>query len=347
MTDKKLKRFAYVSVGIAAVLLLGSLLKSVLAPLVLSIVLALVILPAVNGLEKIGFNRLFSGLTVVSLIAITLLGIGFVAFIQLKDLGSSVGDIENTLFSRINTLANQLPENLQPPTLREVDDIEKVLPDNMGAVGSFLGDAIKLTGEVVGSITLIPIFIFFILFYRRRISQFLDWIDSNGSGEFKVATQESKQMVQSYLSGMGLVILINATLATLGLWGIGISYALLLGVISALLTVVPYIGTFLGALIPIAFAFLTKDSIAYGFGVMALYAVIQFTENNFISPIILGNSVNVNPFASILALLLMSQYWGVIGMVMAVPLMGILVILIDHSENLQSFNLLLKNDQSD
>jgi predicted PurR-regulated permease PerM len=346
-TLNKLELFAYLSITLAALLVLGSVLQSVLAPLTLSIIFALVILPMVNFFERIGFNRLFSSLTAVALIAVFLMGIGLVGFLQLQELGSSMGDLEQTFFSRINKIGDKLPSELRPPTLHEVDDIEKVLPDDLGLLGGFVGDAIKLTTEVFSTLTLIPIFVFFILFYRRRISKFLRWIDSKGTGDFKVATQESKDMVQSYLSGLGLVILINATLATLGLWTIGISYALLLGVLSALLTVIPYIGTFLGALIPILFAFITKDSIAYGFGVMALYAVIQFTENNFISPIILGNSVNVNPFASVLALLLMGQYWGIIGMVMAVPLMGILVILFDHSESLQSFNLLLKNDQSD
>jgi predicted PurR-regulated permease PerM len=329
---------------IGVVIFLGSQLKAVAAPLMLSIILSLVILPLANWLERIGFNRLFSGITIVGVVALLVIGIGLVGVVQLKELGSSIGDIENTFFSKLNRLTQVLPENFQPPKLREVDDIEKVLPEDLSFLGSFFGDALKLTGDVLTTLTLIPIFVFFILFYRGRISEFLEWIDSKGSGELTVATKESKEMVQSYLSGMGLVILINASLATGGLWAIGISYALLLGTLSALLTVIPYIGTFVGALIPIVFSFLTKDSLAYGFGVMALYAVIQFIENNFISPVVLGNSVNVNPFASVLALLVMSQYWGVIGMVVAVPLMAVLVILFDHSSVLKPLNLLFKND---
>ncbi len=151
-------------------------------------------------------------------------------------------------------------------------------------------------------------------------------------------------MIQRYLSGLGLVVLINATLATVGLWAIGVSYALLLGILSAVLTVIPYIGTFIGALIPILFAFVTKDSLSYGFGVMGLYVLIQFVENNFISPVILGNSVNVNPFVAVLALLVMSQYWGVIGMLIAVPLTATIVILLEHTESLKPINIFLKND---
>jgi predicted PurR-regulated permease PerM len=336
---------AYLVFLLGVVIYLGSTLQSILAPVVLSIILALVILPMVNLLEKIGFNRLLSGLTSVVVIALFLIGIGFVFAIQLKDLGSSFGDIEQTVLSKLNSIISFLPNAVQPPDIEGVSDIKNMLPEDLGFLGSFAGNALKVTGGVLSTIALIPIFVFFILFYRGRISKFLNLLDGQGSSELRVVTKESKEMVQNYLSGMGLVILINATLTTTGLWAIGISYALLLGVFSAFLTVIPYVGTFVGALIPIAFAFLTKDSIFYGFAVMALYAVIQFVENNFISPVILGNSVNVNPFASILALLLMGQYWGLLGMVMAVPLMAILVILIDHSETVKPLNLLLKNEK--
>ena len=340
-----LQNATYLIFLLGVAIYLGSTLQSIVAPVVLSIILALVILPMVNLLEKIGFNRLFSGLTSVVVIALFLIGIGVVFALQLKDLGSSFGDIEKTFLSRLNSIIDFLPGAIRPPDIDGVEDIKNMLPEDLGFLGSFAGDALKVTGGVLSTMALIPIFVFFILFYRGRISQFLNQLDGEGTSELRVVTTESKKMVQGYLSGMGLVILINATLTTTGLWAIGISYALLLGVFSAFLSVIPYVGTFVGALIPIAFAFLTKDSIFYGFAVMALYAIIQFVENNFISPVILGNSVNVNPFASILALLLMSQYWGLLGMVMAVPLVAILVILIDHSAAIKPLNLLLKNEK--
>jgi predicted PurR-regulated permease PerM len=340
-----LQNATYLAILLGVIVYLGSTLQAIFAPMILSIIFALVIVPFVNLLERIGFNRLFSGLTSVLIVALLLLGIGFIFFVQLKDLASSFGDIEETVFARINSVIGVLPANLQPPDIKVMGDIEQLLPEDLGFLGSFFGNAAKVTGGVLTTMTLLPIFVFFILFYRGRISKFLKWLDNQGSGELRLITKESKEMIQNYLSGMGLVILINATLTTTGLWAIGISYALLLGVFSALLSVIPYVGTFVGALFPIAFAFLTKDSIYYGLGVMALYIVIQFVENNFTSPIILGNSVNVNPFASILALLIMGQYWGLIGMVIAIPLMAVLVILIDHSEKIKSLNLLLKNEK--
>lgn len=343
--NMKLARAFYIVFLIGVLVYLGSILQPVIAPLVLSIILSLVILPLANGLENIGFNRLFSGLTLVVVIALIILGVGFVGVLQLRELGSSFGDIEHTFFSKLNRLVDHLPPTFQPPRLRELDDVEKILPDDLGMLSTLFGDALKITGGVLTTVSLIPIFVFFILFYRSKISSFLEWVDTKGSGELTLATKESKNMVQSYLSGLGLVILINASLATGGLWALGISYALVLGILSALLTVIPYIGTFVGAMIPIAFAFLTKDSLAYGFGVMGLYVVIQFIENNFISPVVLGNSVNINPFASVLALLVMAQYWGVLGMVVAVPLTAVVAILFDHSKMLKPINILLKNDK--
>jgi predicted PurR-regulated permease PerM len=340
-----LQNTTYLAILVGVMIYLGSTLHTVFAPMVFSVILSLVILPMVNLLERIRFNRLFSALTSVIIIALLLIGIGLIFFTQLKDLASSFGDIEKTIYVRLNNVFGLLPTNIQPPDINEMGDVQRLLPEDLGFLGSFFGNAVKVTGGVLTTMMLIPIFVFFILFYRGRISKFLKWLDKQGSGELRLVTKESKEMIQNYLSRIGLVILINATLTTTGLWAIGIPYALLLGVFSALLSVIPYVGTFVGALFPIAFAFLTKDSIYYGLGVMALYIVIQFVENNFTSPIILGNSLNFNSFAAILALLIMGQYWGLIGMVIAVPLMAVLVILIDHSEKIKSLNLLLKNEK--
>ncbi len=341
---KRLKYLFYLAATLGLVLLLGSLLRPVFAPLVLSTILALVILPMVKWLEGLGLNRLLSCLIPVVTTAIVVLALGTMAAFQLRELNTSAGSFEKSFFEKVNRLSQYLPEGIKPPVMRNTEDLDKIMPEDMGMVGSFLSDFISATGGVLTTMSLLPIFIFFILFYRNRVNLFLGSLDSKISSEFRKTISQSKSMIQRYLSGLGLVVLINATLATIGLWAFGISYALLLGVLSAVLTVIPYIGTFIGALIPVLFAFVTKDSLSYGLGVMALYMVIQFVENNFISPIILGNSVNVNPFVAILALLVMNQYWGVIGMLIAVPLTATMVILLEHSDNFTAVNVFLKND---
>lgn len=339
-----IQKSAYFLIIATIITVLSYLLKPVLAPLVLSIILALVFLPIAAWLEKYGFNRFFSSFTTVVSIMLVFLGIATIGFFQLQQLVGQYGNLEQKFFAKVTEFTDMLPDSFQTPTLSEMEDVEKILPDDLTTLEPVLSGIIKISSDLFSTLFFIPIFMFFILFYRGRVLRFTNQIESTNSGNINQVIQESKDIIQKYLSGMGLVILIIATLATLGLWALGIKYALLLGIFSAVLTIVPYIGTITGALIPILFAFLTKDSAAYGVGVMALYAVIQIAEANFISPLILGNSVNVNPFVSIIVLLIMGQFWGIIGMIVAVPLTAILVVLISHSEKYAPINILLKND---
>jgi predicted PurR-regulated permease PerM len=343
-SELNIQKIAAFSIIVALALLLFYLLKSVLAPLVLSVILALVFLPIANWLEKYRFNRFFSTLTTVVSIALFFIGIAIIGFFQFQQLIGQYSNLEQKFFAKINHFTEMLPDNFQPPTMSEVQDVEKILPDDLSTLQPVFSSIIKVSGELFSTLFFIPIFMFFILFYRGKVVRFSNKLETGDSGNINKVLQESKSIIQKYLSGMGLVILIIASLATLGLWLMGIKYALLLGILSAVLTIVPYIGTITGALIPILFAFLTKDSAAYGLGVMALYAVIQIAEANLISPLILGNSVNVNPFVSILALLVMGPFWGIIGMIVAVPLTAILVVLISHSKRYAHINILLKNE---
>lgn len=183
----------------------------------------------------------------------------------------------------------------------------------------------------------------FTLIFRVRAWDFIKECDKVFGTELVYLVKKSESVIQHYIGGLGLVTLIIGTLATVGLWIIGIPYALLFGICSALLAVIPYIGTFVGALIPALFAFAVKDSYAYGLAVMALYLGIQLIDNNFISPYILGNQVNINPLASVLALTSFYMYWGLIGTIIAIPVIAILQILMLQIPILKPFALLIRH----
>jgi predicted PurR-regulated permease PerM len=105
-----------------------------------------------------------------------------------------------------------------------------------------------------------------------------------------------KLVVQNYISGMLMVILILAVLNSIALFSLGIKHALLFAVFAAMLNVIPFIGPFIGAVLPITYALLAKDSLWYPFGVFLAFYVIQLAESNFFTPKIVGGKVSMNPF---------------------------------------------------
>jgi predicted PurR-regulated permease PerM len=154
-------------------------------------------------------------------------------------------------------------------------------------------------------------------------------------------------MVHSYIVGLLIVITIIAVLNIVGLLALGIKYAVFLGILSAALTVIPYIGIIIGAALPVLVALITKDSLLYPLGVMAIFAFVQFLEGNFITPNIIGSKVNVNPLAAIVALIIGGKIWGIIGMIMAIPMCGILKIMFSHYPRLKPYAILLQSTNKD
>jgi predicted PurR-regulated permease PerM len=140
---------------------------------------------------------------------------------------------------------------------------------------------------------------------------------------------------------LGLVILIVAVLNIVGLLILDIEYAIFFGVLGALLTIIPYVGIFIGSLLPILMSLLTKDSAWYAVGVAGVFFLVQILEGNFITPNVVGAQVSVNPLAAIVGLILGGMLWGAAGMILALPVIAILKVVFDSVESLEPYGYLL------
>ena len=152
-----------------------------------------------------------------------------------------------------------------------------------------------------------------------------------------------ENVVKGYISGLLLVTIIVAVLNSVGLLVLGIDHAIFFGILSGLLTIIPYIGIFIGAFLPVVMALLTKDSLWYPAGVIIVFSVVQFLEGNFITPRITGSKVSVNALAAIVALLIGGKIMGIAGMILAVPALGIIKILLSHTTHLKHFVILIED----
>jgi predicted PurR-regulated permease PerM len=159
--------------------------------------------------------------------------------------------------------------------------------------------------------------------------------------------KEVQEVAKNYLGGMGLVMLILGILNSFGLWAIGIDYYLVWGFLAAVLGIIPYIGTAIGGLLPFVFTIATTESFWAPLLVVLLYTTVQFIEGNFITPKVLGSSVKLNALAAIMAVLLGSFFWGIAGIVLAIPILAMIRIILTHVEPLRPVALLLSDDLYD
>jgi predicted PurR-regulated permease PerM len=189
------------------------------------------------------------------------------------------------------------------------------------------------------------IYTFFFLLYRSAIRNFVvGQLRKDLQEEGKQTVVEVQQVAKNYLGGMGLVMLILGVLNSFGLWAIGIDYYLVWGFLAAILGIIPYIGTAIGGFLPFIFAVATTESLLAPLLVILLYTTVQFLEGNFITPKVLGSSVKLNALAAIISVILGSFFWGIAGIIIAIPLLAMVRIILTHVEPLRPVALLLSDD---
>ena len=218
-----------------------------------------------------------------------------------------------------------------------------------------LGNSLKpLIGQTLGSvlgalsvIVLLPIYIFLMLFYKTLILNFLyEVFAEKNSIEVSTVLKETKNAIQSYMVGLLLEAIIVAAMNSAALLILGVQYAILLGVIGALLNVLPYIGGIIAIALPVLIATIIKDGYTTQLGIIVAYAIIQFIDNNILVPRIVSSQVKINALVSIIIVLLGGAIWGVSGMFLSIPFIAVLKIIFDRVDGLRPWGKLLGSRSS-
>ena len=209
-------------------------------------------------------------------------------------------------------------------------------------IGSQSGKVFSTTTGTIFVILMQPVYVFLFLYYRTKFAYFFLKVVGRQNRMIAVGVlREIALVVTRYMLGVATVVLILCVFNSLGLLIIGIKFPLLLGVISAFFSFIPYFGNFIGGSIPFVFALLTMDSSVYAIRIAVFVYFIHFFENNILSPNIVGNNVRINPFVIILGLILGALIWGLPGMLVAIPFLAMLNIVLKKVPGMQPYVYLL------
>lgn len=322
--------------------------KAVLIPLSMALLISFILLPIVEMMESRGMNKLLSAFLSLFVLFVLVAG-GLTLFsaqiISLSDqLDDFTGKIMHTLSDAlvfVNTNVNFI-EDLSKEDL--IDSGKNWITDSSGALvqNTFSSTAALLTGVLTT-----VIFTFLILIYRSGLTRaFVAFGDEENRGRIFKMLKEVQSVGKKYLSGMFLLIIILGFANSIGLMIIGIDSPFLFGFLAALLSIVPFIGTTIGATIPVLYAFMTSESLWVPLAVILLFWFIQLVESNFLSPKIVGSSLNVNALAAILSLLIGAAVWGVAGMVLFLPFAAMLKVVCGEFDQLKPVAMMIGNDIS-
>jgi len=318
--------------------------KSVLIPLVYASIIATLLNPLVKLLTKLKINRTVAIFISVILTIIIVGSIIYLISTQLSIFADTYPKLREKLSIHATQLISWISDNFNVKT----DKINAWINSNKDGMVSNLGGTIGSTLGAISSIILvsilIPVYIAMILYYKPLLSEFIKQLFHVEHHEkvFEIITK-SKKIIQSYLIGLLFEMIIIASLNSIGLLCLGIDYAIILGIIGALLNVIPLIGGVLAIIPPMIIAFVTKESASYSLLVVIVYAIIQFVDDHYIIPNIVASKVKINALVSIIAVIIGGELWGIPGMFLSIPVTAILKVIFDNIDSLKPFGFLLGN----
>ena len=315
--------------------------QSIIVPVIYSAIIAIVLNPVVNFFTKRKINEILAiSITLIIFIALTLFIIMFlsVQMMQFKD-----------SFPKVVTKFNQFADltELWAADRFSIDKIKihsmvlRKKSEFINNGGVLIGETILNTGGKLVVALLIPVYVFMILFYQKHLIIFIHKLFNRKEyGEVDAVLNSTKLIIQGYLDGLFLEALIMAFLNSATLLIIGVNYAILLGVLGAIVNVVPYVGGIISIFFPVIIAIIS-DTPSDAILVIIFYLIIQFFDVHYIVPKVVASKVKINALVSIVVVLAGGALWGFPGMFLSIPLTAIVKVIFDHVEPVKPWGFLL------
>lgn len=315
--------------------------RAFLIPVFFAALLAMLMAPVCRRFESWGLNRALSTIGCILILIILIAGIGFVISTQFSTFAENITQIQSKAKELLQQAQSYIEEQIgMSPQEQEEVVKQQTHQSNQSGPGMPAKILTAITSTLTGMV--LALVITFLMIYNKEQFEtfFLRLYHDKDKEKVKTVVGQITQVSQKYLTGRAMSVLIIAVLYSIGLLIVGIKNAVLLAGIAALLTVIPYIGTVLGGLFPVLMALLTED-VQTAFWAAVVMVAIQTMDNYFIEPNVVGGEVNLNALWSILSILAGGMIWGVAGMIVFLPLFGIIKIVCDHVQPLKPIGYLL------
>ncbi|MCW3080634.1 AI-2E family transporter [Segetibacter sp.] len=316
-------------------------LRNILVPIAFSVIIAILLNPLVNKFKNQKIPHIFSIIIAMLLAIVIIAGILYFLSSQIAGFGENIPILKTKFASLTHQLQEYVRVKFGIAIDRQVLLINDAINNSKALVGQTVGTALG----TLAVIFLLPVYTFLLLFYKALILNFLyEVFAEENTRQVGDILSQTKTAIQSYMVGLLLEALIVAALNSTALMILGIDYAILLGVLGAILNMIPYLGGIIAIALPVLMATVTKDGFSSQLGIIIAYAIIQFIDNNILVPRIVSSKVQINALFSILVVLLGGALWGVPGMFLSIPAVAIIKIIFDRIDDLKPWGKLLGDE---
>ncbi|MGQ0828579.1 MAG: AI-2E family transporter [Bacteroidota bacterium] len=320
--------------------------QQVFIPILLSLLFAILLRPVVNFLNtKLRFPHVIAVLVTVFLFIIFILGIIFFVSWQISNMADDWNQIKQNLSAHYENIQEWVKQKFRISYNNQNKYIEKATQDSLNNNKEVVGNTLSSFTAFVLNVVLIPVYTFLLLLYRTLFIKFLfKVVQTEQYKNVELILVQVKMAIHSYLVGVILEMGIVATLTSIGLMIIGIKYALLFGVITGILNLIPYVGILFAAFLTIIGTLTTSTDLSSIIGVVIVNSIVQLIDNNLLIPLVVSSKVRINAIVSIIGIIIGGEIAGVAGMFLAIPIIAILKVIFDHVESFKPWGYVMGDD---
>lgn len=330
-------------IGIGYLIKLG---QSILAPFFLAFLMAMLFLPFANFMEqKLKLPRSVSTIVSVMMMLIILTGMIYFFGSQISSFSKDLPHLSKQFNLVFHNLQNWVSHTFNVKIDEQFDYLDQGLAKLLSSSGVILGFTFGVFSSSLGFLAFFILFFVFILNYRRILNNFIvNVFNEKHKASVQEVVSEVRIMTKRYIIGLCLQVIIVSVLATTVLTILGVKYAILLGVLTGLLNVIPYIGIAISLLIScfIAFATGTVSTCVY---VAIGYVIVHAIDGNIVLPFVVGSKVKINALFSFIGILLGEHLWGISGMFLCIPAIAIIKIIFERVDGLKPWGKLLGEEE--
>ena len=317
--------------------------KPILIPLSIALLISFILLPLAKKFEKWKMGRTFAAFLSIFTVILLIGGVTFFFSTQIINVVKEFTHFQDKIIRTFADATLFINKHVSfVPNLEKGELFNRMKVWLTDSTGVLVSKTVSNTATFIAGLLATIVFTFLFLIYRDGLVKAFLAFSHKDKQEKVLKMFKSVQMVgQKYLFGMIILTVIIGLANSLGLLIIGIDNPFLFGFLGAALAIIPYIGTTMGAIIPIIYAFVSYDSLWMAVAVAFLFWAVQLVSDNFLTPRIVGGSLKINALTAILSLFIGAAVWGLAGMILFLPFAAMLKVVCDEFEELKPIALII------
>lgn len=316
--------------------------KVLFIPLFYGLFIAIVLYPVCKYLERKGWPRSLAITACLLIVTVLIAALLLLLVLELRAFAKDLPQLQPKLSLGIEQLQQWLEDKLGISIAAQAKWMEDAPASFRNNAGNFLQGTLQATLNTFFMAFMIPIYTALFLYSRGMFIHFLKvMVGEKYKSQLYIILHKTVHTYYRYIKGMILVYIIVGILNSIGLFALGVEHAILFGMLTAIMTIIPYIGIIASAMLPISLAWITTGSVWIPLAIVGVFVFVQYLEANVIFPNVVGAQLNVNTWATLISIIAGGIIWGVSGMILFIPFVAILKIIADYVEDWKPLQILL------